>query len=288
MNNVDKQYIELCRDILSTGSLKGDRTGTGAISKFGAQMRFDLSEGFPLLTTKKVHFKSIVGELLWFLRGDTNIKFLQDNGIKIWDAWADKNGEIGDMYGSQWRNWSDGFEGEYGTDQIAILITQLALNPDSRRHVVSAWNVDMLPETHLPSNEQHTWDGTMALAPCHYSFQCYVQDGKLSMLVNQRSADMLLGVPFNIASYALLTHMLAQVCGLQVGELIWSGADCHIYTNHIEQVTEQIRRFDNGEVYQLPTLKLDSSITDIDDFSFKHIELVGYKSGAAIKGEVAV
>lgn len=285
MNNTDKAYIELCRDILANGNIKGDRTGTGTISDFGKQMTFDLSEGFPLLTTKAVHFHSVVGELLWFLRGDTNIEFLQDNGIKIWDAWADENGEIGDMYGAQWRGW-DSMEHGF-IDQIDDLIFGLINNPDSRRHLVNTWNVGALPNEQLPIHT-NVARGQMALAPCHYSFQCYVNDGKLSILVNQRSADIFLGAPFNIASYALLTHMLAQVCNLEVGKLIWSGGDCHIYSNHIEQVKKQIARFDNGEVYSLPQLKLNPAIDNIDDFTFNDVELIGYQSGTAIKGKVAV
>lgn len=283
MNNADAQYINLCRDILATGNVKGDRTGTGTLSKFGHQMRFDLSEGFPLLTTKAVHFHSVVGELLWMLSGSTNIKFLTDNGIRIWNEWATPDGEIGKLYPYQWRSGlinkavtlgSQVYSVPEQTDQIAVLIEGLKNNPDSRRHVVSAWNVSQLHE--------------MALMPCHYAFECYVANGKLSLKFTMRSNDMFLGNPFNIASYALLTHMLAQVCNLEVGELIWSGGDCHIYSNHVEQMKKQIARFDNGEVYALPTLKLDESITDIDDFSFEHIELLNYQSGTAIKGEVAV
>lgn len=287
MNNTDKQYIELCRDILANGNIKGDRTGTGTRSLFGRQMRFDLIEGFPLLTTKAVHFKSVVGELLWFLRGDTNIKFLQDNGIKIWDAWANEKGEIGRMYGSMWRNWGDDYDEGIGIDQIGFLIDGIKDNPNSRRHLVTAWNVgylpyeDWSPQVNVNINE-------IALAPCHYSFQCYVNDGKLSLMFNMRSSDIFLGLPFNIALYALLTHMLAQVCGLEVGKLIWSGGDCHIYSNHVEQVKRQIARFDNGEVYELPQLKLNPAIDDIDDFTFDDIELIGYQSGTAIKGSVAV
>lgn len=294
MNNTDRKYIELCRDILATGNDKSDRTGTGTLSKFGMQMRFDLSEGFPLLTTKKVHFKSVVGELLWFLSGSTNIKFLQDNGIKIWDDWATENGDIGKMYGYQWRNWLYVSEpdntGDYWSetiDQIDALIDGLKHNPDSRRLVVSAWNVGDLPSEHI-TPQGNVKGGKMALAPCHYSFQCYVNDGKLSMLVSQRSVDICLGLPFNISGYALLIHMLAKVCGLEVGDLIWSGGDCHIYSNHIKQIQTQIDRFDNGETYALPTLKLNSAIKNIDDFTFDDIELHGYKSGSAIKAPIAV
>ncbi|WIF21972.1 thymidylate synthase [Shewanella phage vB_SbaS_Y11] len=295
MNDADKAYIALCQKIVTEGNDKEDRTNTGTKSLFAEQIKFDLSKGFPLLTTKKVHFKSVVGELLWFLRGDTNIKFLQDNGIKIWDAWATDEGEIGKMYGAQWRKWNyvskpvGGGEKLYTgeTDQIGRLIEDLKFNPDSRRHVVSAWNVGDLPDDNL-SPKKNAECEYMALAPCHYSFQCYVNDGKLSMLVNQRSADIFLGVPFNIASYALLTHMLAQVCGLEVGELIWSGGDCHIYSNHLDQITEQVRRFEAGEVYELPTLWLNPRITDIDDFTFDDIGLIDYKSGSAIPAPVAV
>lgn len=290
MNNADKQYIELCKRVLKDGNQKDDRTGTGTRSIFGAQMRFDLSEGFPLLTTKEVHFHSVVGELLWFLRGDTNIKFLQENGIKIWNAWAADNGEVGELYGGNWRNWRvspiDGYPTS-GVDQIGALIDGLQNNPDSRRHLVSAWNVDTLPIEGI-APQKNVAMGLSALACCHYSFQCYVSDGKLSLLFNMRSSDVFLGLPFNIASYALLTHMLAQVCRLEVGELIWSGGDVHIYNNHVEQVKEQIRRFDGGEVYALPTIELDKSIDDIDDFDFHHFKLHNYKHGLKIKGEVAV
>lgn len=295
MNNTDKQYIELCKRVLKDGNQKDDRTGTGTRSIFGAQMRFDLSEGFPLLTTKEVRFHSVVGELLWFLRGDTNIKFLQENGVKIWNAWAADNGEVGKMYGYQWRKWNyvsksifdenRSYTGE--KDQIADLIYDLKVNPDSRRHLVSAWNVGDLPDSEIIPKKNAELE-YMALAPCHYSFQCYVSDGKLSLLFNMRSSDVFLGLPFNIASYALLAHMLAQVCRLEVGELIWSGGDVHIYNNHVEQIKEQIRRFDGGEVYALPTIELDKSIDDIDDFDFHHFKLHNYKHGSRIKGEVAV
>lgn len=288
MSTIDTKYIDLCRDILANGSEKGDRTGTGTISVFGRTLRHDLSEGFPILTTKSVHFKSVVGELLWFLKGDTNIKFLQDHKIKIWDAWADTGGDIGNMYGAQWRNWSDGYEGAYGIDQIKILVNSLTHNPNSRRHVVSTWNVDFLPDSDRKEYIPHTWDGEMALAPCHYSFQCYVNDGKLSLIFNMRSSDVFLGLPFNLASYALLCHMLAQVCGLEVGELIWSGADVHIYQNHIEQVRTQIERYGNGEVFESPTLVLNKDITDIDDFTFDDIQLISYKNAGKLTGEVAI
>lgn len=285
MSSIDVKYINLCKQVIREGVIKGDRTGTGTISLFGAEIRHDLSESFPILTTKDVHFKSVLGELLWFLRGDTNIAFLRDNGIKIWDAWATEDGEVGDMYGAQWRGWDSM---EYGfIDQIDNLIFGIINNPNSRRHLVSAWNVGALPEEkHSPYTNVSR--GQMALAPCHYSFQCYVADGKLSMIVNQRSADLFLGVPFNIASYALLTHMLAQVCGLKVGELIWRGGDVHIYSNHVEQINEQITRYENGEVYAPPKLEIDTSVLDIDDFTFDSMSLVDYKNAGKLKGKVAV
>lgn len=279
-NSLDTKYIETLKTILDTGTTKSDRTGTGTISIFGLEIRHNLAEGFPLLTTKKVHFKSVVHELLWFLTGSTNIQYLKDNNVKIWDGWASPEGEIGEMYGKQWRDFN-------GTDQITSLIDLLKCSPDSRRLLVSAWNVDALPlnDTSPQDNVRY---GLMALAPCHYSFQCYVADGKLSMIVNQRSADMFLGVPFNIASYALLTHMLAQVCNLEVGELIWRGGDCHIYSNHIKQVNTQIDRHGRGEVFELPTINLNPDICDIDDFTYEDIELINYQSGSTIKGVVSV
>lgn len=316
MNNADAQYINLCRDILATGNVKGDRTGTGTLSKFGHQMRFDLSEGFPLLTTKAVHFHSVVGELLWFLRGDTNTQFLEDNKVTIWRKFQAtvaeiggildseisdlakgiqrivRSGDVGEMYGKQWRchEYIDHEDEEYHhvkVDQIAGLIKEIKSNPDSRRLVVSAWDIKNLPDASV-SPKHNVINGKAALPPCHYAFECYVANGKLSLKFTMRSNDMFLGNPFNIASYGLLTHMLTQVCNLEVGELIWSGGDCHIYSNHVEQMKTQIARFDNGEVYALPTLKLDKSITDIDDFSFEHIEILNYKSGTAIKGAIAI
>ena len=285
MSTIDKEYIDLCRDILANGSEKGDRTGTGTISVFGRTLRHDLSESFPILTTKSVHFKSVVGEILWFLRGDTNIEFLQDHKIKIWDAWATEDGGVGDMYGAQWRSWDSA---KYGfIDQIDNLVFGLINNPNSRRHLVSAWDVGALPEeNHSPYT--NVCRGQMALAPCHYSFQCYVDNGKLSLIFNMRSSDVFLGLPFNLASYALLCHMLAQVCSLEVGELIWSGADVHIYKNHIEQVKTQIERYDNGEVFEPPTLVLNGDITDIDDFTFDDIWLLNYKNAGKLTGEVAI
>ena len=268
MNNVDKQYIELCRHILDNGIQKQDRTGTGTLSIFGYQMRFDLNEGFPLLTTKKLHWKSIAYELLWFLRGDTNIRYLNENGVTIWDEWADENGDLGPIYGYQWRSWPDGKGGNI--DQIAQVVEQIKHNPDSRRLIVSAWNVADIDE--------------MALPPCHCLFQFYVSNGKLSCQLYQRSADVFLGLPFNIASYSLLTHMVAHVTGLKVGEFVHTLGDAHIYSNHIEQVETQIQR----EPRKLPTLKIKRKVTDIDDFTFEDFEIVGYDPHPHIKGEVAV
>lgn len=291
-NLADVEYIEKLRYILSKGVTKGDRTGTGTLSTFGIQMRFDLNEGFPILTTKNVHWHSVVHELLWFLRGDTNVKYLQDNKVRIWNEWATDDGEIGQMYGKQWREWecytaNDRDEYEFcKVDQIKQLIHTLKHYPNSRRHIVSAWNVADLPkESALP--QENVMRGFMALAPCHYAFQCYVADGKLSMLVNQRSSDFFLGVPFNISSYALLTHMLAQITELGVGELVWSGGDCHLYSNHIEQAKEQISRFDKGLMHQPPKLVLNKSITDIDDFTFDDIQLQGYEHEPTIKAPIA-
>lgn len=277
---LDTKYIEALKTILDTGTTKADRTGTGTINVFGLEIRHNLAEGFPLLTTKKVHFKSVVHELIWLLSGSSNISYLQKHNVKIWDGWADENGEVGPMYGKQWRNFN-------GEDQIINLIDQLLVNPNSRRLLVSAWSPGDLPLENL-SPQDNVSKGFMALAPCHYSFQCYVADGKLSMIVNQRSADMFLGVPFNLASYALLTHMLAQECELEVGELIWRGGDCHIYLNHIEQVNEQIGRHSRGEVYPLPSIELNKDIKNIDDFIYEDITLCNYKSGSTIKGAVSV
>lgn len=277
---LDTMYIEALKTILDTGTTKSDRTGTGTINVFGLEIRHNLAEGFPLLTTKKVHFKSVVHELIWLLSGSTNISYLQKHNVKIWDGWADENGEVGPMYGKQWRNFN-------GEDQLINLIDQLLVNPNSRRLLVSAWSPGDLPLEHL-SPQDNVSKGFMALAPCHYSFQCYVADGKLSMIVNQRSADMFLGVPFNLASYALLTHMLAQECELEVGELIWRGGDCHIYLNHINQVNEQIGRHSRGEVYPLPSIELNKDIKNIDDFIYEDITLCNYQSGSTIKGAVSV
>jgi len=263
-----QQYLDLLKHILETGSTKTDRTGTGTTSYFGYQMRFNLQEGFPLVTTKKVHMKSIIYELLWFLKGETNIKYLKDYNVKIWDEWADENGELGPVYGKQWRSW----EGKDGVviDQVSDAIKQIKNNPDSRRIIVSAWNVADLPK--------------MALMPCHTIFQFYVADGKLSCQLYQRSADVFLGVPFNIASYALLTLMIAQVCDLEPGDFVHTFGDVHIYSNHIEQVNLQLSR----TPYALPTMKLNPSVKNIFDFTFEDFTLENYQSHPAIKAPVAV
>lgn len=263
-----KQYLDLLRHILEHGSRKEDRTGTGTISTFGYQARFDLSEGFPLLTTKKVHLKSIIHELLWFLKGDTNVKYLQENGVRIWNEWADADGDLGHIYGYQWRSWPD-YKGGH-IDQIAEAVRTIRENPDSRRIIVSAWNVGDLDNMNLP--------------PCHSLFQFYVNDGKLSCQLYQRSADSFLGVPFNIASYALLTLMMAQVCGLKPGEFIHTFGDLHIYTNHLEQVREQLGR----EPRKLPVMKLNPDVRELEDFRYEDFTLEGYDPWPAIKGEVSV
>ena len=263
-----KQYLDLMRHVRDNGAVKTDRTGTGTVSVFGYQMRFDLSEGFPMVTTKKLHLKSIIHELLWFLDGDTNIKYLSDNGVKIWDSWADEKGDLGPVYGHQWRSWpaADG-----GTiDQITALVDMVKNSPDSRRLIVSAWNV---------ADVEH-----MALPPCHCLFQFYVADGKLSCQLYQRSADIFLGVPFNIASYALLTMMLAQVCDLEVGEFIHSFGDAHLYSNHLDQVDLQLSR----SPLKLPTMKINPDIKNIFDFEFSDFEFLNYESHAHIAGKVAV
>lgn len=263
-----KQYLDLCKHVLESGSVKEDRTGTGTISTFGYQMRFDLKEGFPLLTTKKLHLKSIIHELIWFLRGDTNIKYLQENGVRIWNEWADENGELGPVYGHQWRSWA-GADGET-VDQIAKVIDQIKNNPDSRRLIVSAWN---------PADVDK-----MALPPCHCFFQFYVADGKLSCQLYQRSADVFLGVPFNIASYALLTLMVAHVTDLEPGEFVHTFGDVHIYKNHLEQVDLQLTR----DVRQLPKMKLNPAVKSIFDFTYEDFTLEGYDPHPHIKGAVSV
>ena len=263
-----KQYLDLMQHVLDTGTQKHDRTGTGTISVFGYQMRFNLQEGFPMVTTKKLHLKSIIHELIWFLQGDTNIKYLKDNGVRIWDEWADENGNLGPVYGSQWRSWPTPNGGHI--DQISQIINTIKNNPDSRRIIVSAWNVAEI---------EH-----MALPPCHAFFQFYVADGKLSCQLYQRSADIFLGVPFNIASYALLTMMVAQVCGLAAGDFIHTFGDAHIYNNHLEQVKLQLSR----DPKPLPTMKINPAVKNIFDFKFEDFELVDYEAHPHIKGIVAV
>lgn len=263
-----QQYNDLLRHVMQHGTKKEDRTGTGTVSVFGYQMRFDLQKGFPLVTTKKVHTRSIIHELLWFLKGDTNIKYLKDNGVSIWDEWADENGNLGPVYGYQWRSWPSA-SGEH-IDQISQLIDQIKKNPDSRRLLVNAWNVSEISKMKLP--------------PCHILFQFYVADGKLSCQLYQRSADLFLGVPFNIASYALLTHMVAQVCDLEVGEFIHTLGDAHIYSNHFDQVNLQLTR----EPLPLPTLKLNPEVKNIFDFTYEDIAIENYQSHPAIKAAVAV
>lgn len=263
-----QQYLDLLKHVKENGALKNDRTGTGTRSVFGYQMRFDLAKGFPVLTTKKLHLRSIIYELLWFLKGDTNIKYLNDNRVTIWDEWADKNGDLGHVYGYQWRSWPTP-TGE-AIDQISQVIEQIRTNPDSRRHIVSAWNVADIE--------------SMALPPCHTMFQFYVADGRLSCQLYQRSADLFLGVPFNIASYALLTMMVAQVCGLKAGEFIHTLGDVHIYNNHIQQVDLQLSRTPK----QLPTMKLNPDVKSIFDFCFDDFELQNYTADPTIKAPIAV
>ena len=263
-----RSYLDLMRHIRENGTPKEDRTGTGTLSVFGAQLRFDLSAGFPLLTTKKVHLKSIIHELLWFLKGSTNIEYLTQNGVTIWDEWADKNGDLGPVYGHQWRSWPTKDGGHI--DQISKVIDDLKKNPDSRRHIVSAWNVSDIDK--------------MALAPCHTFFQFYVADGKLSCQLYQRSADFFLGVPFNIASYALLTMMVSQVCDLEVGDFVHTFGDCHLYVNHLNQTDEQLSRTPRS----LPTMRINPEVKNIFEFTYEDFELIGYDPHPMIKAPVAI
>jgi len=276
-----KQYLDLLRHVKENGVIKSDRTGTGTTSVFGYQMRFDLSKGFPLLTTKKIHTRSVFHELLWFLKGDTSIDYLKENGVSIWDEWADEKGNLGPVYGKQWRSW-EGPDGEV-VDQISNLIEEIKSNPDSRRLIVSAWNPVVLPDT-SDSPMENARKGKQALPPCHCLFQFYVADGKLSCQLYQRSADVFLGVPFNIASYALLTHMIAQVTGLAVGDFVHSFGDVHLYSNHIEQAEIQLAR----ETKSLPTLKMNKAITSIFDFSYDDFELIDYQCHPAISAPIAI
>ena len=273
-----KQYLDLLKHIKNNGVEKKDRTGTGTISVFGHQMRFNLQDGFPLVTTKKLHLRSIIHELIWFINGDTNIKYLQDNGVTIWDEWADKNGDLGPIYGYQWRNWNSD-----GVDQLNDVIKSLKTNSSSRRMIVTAWNPNIIPDS-SKSFEENVRNGKAALPPCHAFFQFYVSDNKLSCQMYQRSADVFLGVPFNIASYSLLTHMVAQVCDLEVGDFIHTFGDTHIYLNHIEQVDLQLTR----EPMPLPTLKLNKEVNNIEDFKFDDIEILNYNSHPPIKGKISV
>jgi len=263
-----RQYLELLDDVLANGIRKGDRTGTGTLSVFGRQLRFDLTEGFPAVTTKKLHLKSVVGELIWFLQGSTNVRWLQEHGISIWDEWADPDGELGPVYGHQWRSWPAP-DGRH-IDQIARVLDSIRTNPDSRRHIVSAWNVAEVDD--------------MALPPCHTMFQFYVADGRLSCQLYQRSADLFLGVPFNIASYALLTHMVAQVCGLEPGDFVHTFGDAHLYLNHVEQATLQLSR----EPRPLPVLRLNPERKELTEFEIGDVQLLGYDPHPGIKAPIAV
>jgi thymidylate synthase len=276
-----QQYLQLMRHVLDTGVKKEDRTGTGTLSVFGYQMRFDLSQGFPLVTTKKCHLRSIIHELLWFLKGETNIAYLTENNVKIWDGWATDEGELGPVYGKQWRSW-EGIDGQV-IDQISELIEQIKNNPDSRRLIVSAWNPAVLPDTTY-SPKENAAQGRQALPPCHTMFQFYVLEGKLSCQLYQRSGDIFLGVPFNIASYALLTMMIAQVCELELGDFIHTLGDAHLYLNHLEQANLQLTR----QPYALPKMKINPSITDIFAFEINDFELIDYQTHAHIKAPVAI
>lgn len=276
-----KQYLDLLYRVRQSGDFKGDRTGTGTRSLFGHQMRFDLRQGFPLVTTKKIHLKSVIHELLWFLRGETNVAYLRDNGVSIWDEWADENGELGPVYGYQWRSWPAP-DGRH-IDQIHQVLQQIRDNPDSRRIIVSAWNPADLPDERV-SPQQNVAAGRMALAPCHAFFQFYVCDGRLSCHLYQRSADIFLGVPFNIASYALLTMMIAQICDLQPGEFIHTLGDAHLYTNHLDQADEQLSR----TPYDLPRMQLNPDVTDLFGFCYEDFSLIGYQCHPHIKAPIAI
>lgn len=276
-----KQYLELLEKILNEGNQKGDRTGTGTLSIFGTTMRMDLSDGFPLLTTKSVYFKGVVHELLWFLKGDTNIKYLVDNDVNIWNEWADTNGDLGPVYGKMWREWPSE-DRKSCIDQVEYIINEIKTNPDSRRMLVSAWNPAVLPDPSINPADNVQY-GKQALPPCHYSWQCYVHNGKLSLLFNIRSNDFFLGNPFNIASYALLCHMIAHVCGLEVGELICNGGDTHLYLNHLDQAKLQLSR----QPFKLPTLKIVNKRDNINDFVYEDFELVGYHPHPAIKAPIS-
>lgn len=271
------QYLKMVESILQNGQFVGDRTGTGTYKIFGGQMRFNLASGFPLLTTKKCNLKAIIHELLWFLKGNTNIKYLNDNGVKIWDEWADEDGNLGPVYGAQWRNWNGD-----GIDQIEGLISELKANPSSRRHIVSAWNPSVLPNPYI-APEENSKNGKQNLPPCHTLFQFDVTNNRLSCQLYQRSADIFLGVPFNIASYSLLTMMVAQVCGYELGDFIWTGGDIHLYSNHLEQAKIQISR----KPYAFPEMKINPNVTHIDDFVYEDFELINYVSHPAIKAAIS-
>lgn len=294
----DNTYLQLLNDVLNNGVQKTDRTGTGTRSVFSRQMRFDLSDGtIPMLTSKKMHVRSIIHEILWYLQGNTNIKYLQDNGVRIWNEWANENGDLGPVYGAQWRKWAtpNGVAINWETDpptpfvkyeyvdQIGNIIHSLKHNPDDRRMLVSAWNPGLLPDK-TKSFAENVANGKQALPPCHYAFQFWVGDNKLSCMLNQRSCDVFLGVPFNIVQYSILTRMIAQVCDLEVGEFIWNGGDVHLYNNHVEQAKEQLSR----EPYSSPELVLNPDVKDIDGFKFEDFEIVGYESHPTIKAEVSV
>ncbi len=276
-----RQYLSLVDRLLQQGVRKGDRTGTGTLSVFGHQLRFPLAQGFPLVTTKKLHLRSIIHELLWFLKGDTNLQYLHDNGVTIWDEWADESGDLGPIYGAQWRSWPAADGGVI--DQIAVVLEQLRQTPDSRRIIVSAWNVAALPNESIAPRE-NVPQGRMALAPCHAFFQFYVAEGKLSCQLYQRSCDTFLGLPFNIASYALLTHLFAQQCGLEVGDLVWTGGDVHLYANHLDQARLQLQR----EPYPLPSLLIKRRPQSIFDYRYEDFEILDYRCHPPIKAPIAV